>query len=194
MFEGFETVLRAKSQAGGDAVEFGVGLSNSERGFGDIDGEDFLRVAVFQAVQREAAVIGEDVEDAVAGGEAGDEPPVVALVEIEAGLLAFDEIDAIPHVVLGEEERPRRRFAPQQAVLLLESFGGANPFLGPQPDAARLEFFAEQFEQRLLPLREGETRELHDQPVSVAVDRESRELVAFAVDQPAGEFGAPLRE
>ena len=47
-------------------------------------------------------MVGEAVQHGVAGGEAGDCPAVVLLVEEEAGLLAVLEIDVVVDAVLAD--------------------------------------------------------------------------------------------
>jgi hypothetical protein len=109
---------------------------------------------------------------------------IVALVEIAASLLSFGQIDFPRQAVFSDDQRSRRRLAPQQAVGDLQAFCVAKPFFGPQDDASRFGQFVQQFDQQLLPSGQRQAGELHAQPAVVAIDGQSRQPVRFAVDQP----------
>src|SRR5690606_9444191 len=75
-----------------------------QRRAGAVDGEHARRAAG-QRLQAEAAGVAEAVEHAAPGGELARQQAVLALVEVEAGLVSAADIDLQPDAVLLDDHR-----------------------------------------------------------------------------------------
>ncbi len=84
-----------------------------ERGRRGVDERDAGRAAV-RGRHREAAAVGEEIEHAPARRQALHEIARVALIEIEAGLLAVDQVDLVAPAALADRDRAGRRLAPER--------------------------------------------------------------------------------
>ncbi len=136
--------------------------------------------------QPEAAGIAKGIEDAPAGSESRHLPPIVALVEVEAGLLPFSQVDNEANAVLLDLDDPLRRAAAKRAVVDLQAFDLANTAFGAKVNAGRPNEFVEQVGQQITALRQGERGELHHEPAVVAINGEARQAITLAEDQPTG--------
>jgi hypothetical protein len=80
-----------------------VGARASDGAPGDVDA-GHVRGPAERRSEREAAGVGEQVEDAAAAADLADERPVLALVEEQPGLLAAADVDQKAHAVLADED------------------------------------------------------------------------------------------
>lgn len=77
-------------------VEVGVFLGEGQRMLVEVDTDDFARAAELLRLDREAAGVATDVEDAAVLAIGGKLPAIVALIAKEARLVSFAEVDAKP--------------------------------------------------------------------------------------------------
>ena len=70
---------------------------------------------------------------------AGHSAAIVALIEVEAGLLTFGQIDAVAQTVFDDEDRALGGLAPVQPVAQLDALGRGHAFFGADVDAPRLQ-------------------------------------------------------
>src|SRR5262249_17751193 len=141
-------------------------------------------------VESETSRVAESIEHAPAGTKSRDGPPVVALVEVEPGLLALSEMHEKTKAALLDDNRLGGGPPPPGAVLEVQPLHGAEAALGAQVNPIHPGQVHQKAGKRLAPLRDPERGELQDQPVVVAIDRAAGEAVAFAENQPAGAPGA----
>ena len=139
--------------------------------------------------------MGEAVQHGVAGGEAGDRPAVVLLVEEEAGLLAVLEIDVVVDAVLADLGLGGGGVVFTQqlepALALLEALFGTQGLVVPLVDAVDglavgPQDFGEEGEEEGLELLHPHAESLGDEDVVEAVYGQARELVGLTKDDPAG--------
>ncbi len=133
----------------------------------------------------ESPRIAIEVENPRPLGIVGDGPTIVALIEIEAGLLTFDNIRAVLQAVLLHEQWSGWRLTHQQPILQLQTFGLLDPFLSSQPDAGGAQLFLQKSHDEFAPFCEGPAGELHHKPFPVPIDDQPREFVGLAEDQSA---------
>lgn len=172
----------------GDAVDLhagdgGVLFGDFSGGFADVHGGDFGGSGEGAGLG-EAALIGEAVEDAAAFGEGGDVLVVIQLIEVEAGLLAFEEV-GVEGAALVADDEGLGGFAADDAFDLLHAFGFADGAFVALDDAAWLEDVVEGLDDEVLAEIHGEGEGLDDEEVAVAVDDEAGEAVGFAPDDAA---------
>ena len=105
----FSAKLRFASPRAGAEPDVPVGGRR-----GDVHVRDGLRPGR-EGGDAEAARVGEDVEDVASGGVGGDGRAVVALVEIEARLVAGADVHEVAAAVLGDFDRFRRLLAGEDA-------------------------------------------------------------------------------
>ena len=158
----------------------------------NIDGIHMLRPAV-QGVQREAAGVGEHVEDSAPFCQLAHHGAALALVEEEAGLLSVEDVDFEEDAVLGGDDLPVG-LAVNPAdfrcnLLVLSGLDG-----GFEADGLRV---GQQLGEQL---REGSAQSvhahgvhLHDEVSVVGVDDETGHAVALAVDE-AEHVGLRVRQ
>ena len=178
----------------GQAVALRVPLGHGDGVGADVRCRD-PGCAAAGCVEGKAAGVGEAVQHGVAGGEAGDRPAVVLLVEEEAGLLAVLEIDVVVDAVLadlglgGGGVALTRQLEP--ALALLEALFGPQGLVVPLVDAVDglavgPQHFGEEGEEEGLQLLHADAEGLGDEDVVEAVHGQAGELVGLAEDDPAG--------
>ena len=178
----------------GQAVALRVPLGHGDGVGADVRCRD-PGCATAGCVEGKAAGVGEAVQHGVAGGEAGDCPAVVLLVEEEAGLLAVLEIDVVVDAVLadlglgGGGVDLTRQLEP--ALALLEALFGTQGLVVPLVDAVDglavgPQDFGEEGEEDGLQLLHADAEGLGDEDVVEAVHGQAGELVGLAEDDPAG--------
>ena len=74
------------------------------------------------ALQREAAAVAEHIEHPPAWAVVGHGEAVFALIEIEAGLVPFAQIDAVTDPMLFDKHRPVGQLAPVAALFVRHAF------------------------------------------------------------------------
>ena len=189
----FEGILAEEVHVG-QAVALRVPLGHGDGVGADVRCRD-PGCAAAGCVEGKAAGVGEAVQHGVAGGEAGDCPAVVLLVEEEAGLLAVLEIDVVVDAVLadlglgGGGVALTRQLEP--ALALLEALFGTQGLVVPLVDAVDglavgPQDFGEEGEEDRLQLLHADAEGLGDEDVVEAVHGQAGELVGLAEDDPAG--------
>ena len=74
-----------------------------------------------EAAMAEPAAVAEHVQHAAIAEIAGRRHAVLALIEIEARLLPFGQIDLVRQAVIDDHQRPVGRLAPVRAVAQLDA-------------------------------------------------------------------------
>ena len=139
-----------------------------------------------QGVQGEAAGVAEEVEDPPPPGVGGRGPPILALVQEEAGLLPRLEVDEIGDAVLVDLDRFVGQGAVHDPFLDLQTFLRGDALLAPEDDPFGLRPGDELGDDPVAFLIEGEAGELHGEPAVEAVDRQAGEAVGLAEDEATG--------
>ena len=150
-----------------------------------VDREHRARAAR-QRGEREAAGVAEAVEHVAAGGERADAAAVVALVEIEAGLLAVRDVDAVAAGRARRYDGRDRQASPRSghrcAAPALRARARRDPSarsaMRSRSSASRASTIASR--QRSAPADEN----WQHGDVAVAVDDHARQAVGLAVHQP----------
>ena len=171
-----------------EAVQRHVGIRLGQCRRRRIDAQHMRRAAV-QCGHAEAAGVAKAVQHALAAElphRIGERPAVVALVEVEAGLVAVRHIDAEPPAVLVDRHlgRPglgRRR--PQPAGRGRQAFEAAHAGIAAFVQARQAGGLEQQVGQQRLPALGAGRAELHAEHVAVAVDHQPGQAVGLGVDQ-----------
>jgi hypothetical protein len=167
----------------GEAVEGGVGAGAGDGGGGGVDGGD--RVAAGGEVEGESAGGSEAIEGAAGAGVAGGGEVVVALVEVDAGLLAFEQVGIEGESVHADADGAVDG-AVQDAFFLGQGFTVADGDIVAEDDGAGGEEFVERGEEVGLGAVHALVEGLEDERVMVAVDDEAGEQVGFGEDDAVG--------
>lgn len=188
LFELFEDSVgfaRLKTNAVADGIQFRVRSRLINGGLGGVEGLHGLRLTIDDGVEGERAGVAVHFQHVMIFEIAGGCQAVVALVEVEPGLLSGDHIHAVADAVLFEEEVRRRSVSVEQLIGNFQAFGFADSLLCAEPDPFAGETVFEEANDEILFLRECQTRELDKEPGAVAIDGETGELIGFAEDESA---------
>ena len=109
---------------------------------------------------------------------------IVELVEVETGLLAFDEVRVKGTAAVTHDKR-LRRLAADHAFDLIEAFREAHRALVALHDAARLQNLVQRLHDHVLTLRHAERERLQHQKIAVAVHDHAGQTVGLAPDEAA---------
>jgi len=147
------------------------------------------------ASEREAAGVAEAVEHVAAGRVLRDERAVVALVDVEARLVAVRHVDVIAHAVLVDDQRRGRRVAREHAGGLREPFLVADRHVGALVHVRAAGRADQRLHDRVLPRFDARGHELAHELAArrgvrfgvrfggigdVVVDDQPRQAVGFA--------------
>jgi hypothetical protein len=177
----------------GKPVKLGILAGQRQGRLGHIDTDHFAGAGLGR-VQGEAAAVAKSVEHAPAGRQASHRPPIIALVQVEARLLALGNVDqetqnsrayAARLAKFFDHDWLGRDFAQQRPILQLQALELADAALGAEEDAFGTRQLNEQLGQHLATLGNSQSGELNDEPTIVAIGRAAREAIAFAEDEPA---------
>src|ERR1700745_1594776 len=75
-----------------------------------------------RGIKREPAGKAKRIQDSSVSGEGFDSPPVLSLIEKEAGLLTVQDVGFEPQPAFPKDNRPRHHSAPQQLPILQLEF------------------------------------------------------------------------
>src|SRR5262249_35664132 len=142
-----------------------------------------------RGAQREAAGVTEGVEDAPAARQLAGLDSVVALVEIEAGLLPLGEVDAEAQATFLDDDGRRRRAAAEGTVVQFQTLKLTDAALRAELSAGRLQQLLKQICEQVAGLGESQRGELHDQPAVVTINDKAGQTIALAEDEPASAAG-----
>ena len=142
--------------------------------------------AARQRIDAERAGEAEGVQHPPAARLRADDPPVLPLIHVEAGLLPAEQIDLEPQTVLPDFEIGRRRLAPGQPAAQRQTLLPPHACVRALDDPTRGEQLDEQAQEQLAPRLDAERQELDDQPIGVAIHDKARHAVALSVDQSIG--------
>ena len=141
--------------------------------------------------QREAAGVAEAVEHArrAAGRplplhQVAHQRAVVALVDVEAGLVAATHIDAVAHPMLVHRHLLGRLGAARHAVRCRQSLALPGRAVGAVVDVGAAGGGRQRIQQRLAPRLHAGGLELHHELARVAVGHQPGQLVGLAEHQP----------
>ncbi len=84
-----------------------------------VEADRFRGAPVAQGIEAEAAAVAKHVQHAASAAVVGCHATIVALIEIEASLLSFAQIDAEAQLVFANQNGSARRLAPQQSISML---------------------------------------------------------------------------
>ncbi|ABA48730.1 hypothetical protein BURPS1710b_0391 [Burkholderia pseudomallei 1710b] len=186
--------LRAR---GVEAVRGDVALRERERVARRIDRHDPLRAAL-ERREREAARVAEAVQHVAIARVLRDERAVLALVDVEARLVAVAHVDVIQHAVLVRDQRVGRRVAREHAGRLFEPFLFADRHVRALVDVRAAGGRDERRDDRALPVLDARRHELADElAATLAVarrDRRGRAAFGRARGGVAGVGGASRRD
>jgi hypothetical protein len=146
--------------------------------------------AAGQRLQRKAAGVTETIQRRTARRERARQQPVVALVEIEARLVAATTSTRRHSTVLDDGQRLVWRLAEYPAGHRSETLEPANAriraFIDPYTAARALQ----RPDDRLSPFLGAGSRQLQDDGVAVAIGDQSGQTVGLAVNQPQVPLGS----
>src|SRR5262249_11927445 len=133
----------------------------------------------------EGARVTKSIENPAAGSKLCDRLAIFALIQKEAGLLAFANIHEELQAIFLDDARLGRHSAPKRPVLDIKAFELADIAFGAEVDAFGTEQLDQQFGQYLFSLGQAKGGELHHQPPIVLINGQPGEAVRFTKDQPA---------
>jgi len=116
------------------SVQEGILARQRQGGLGNVHADDLAGPGA-GGHDPETAGVAEGVQHAPAQREPRDGMAIVALIEIEPGLLAFCQVHQHSQSSFLDHHGTRRRGAPKQSVFHLEAFAGADAALGAQVNA-----------------------------------------------------------
>src|SRR5439155_1210707 len=131
-------------------------------------------------MQRERAVVGEQVERRAGPGVSGDEPAVLALVEERAGLLARPRRGEILHSVL-HHLHDLRYLAGGERHLERQTLVPANRDVVAEQDAGGREGGSDARDHVVPPLLDSRRQELRHDVRTVAIHHQRRQAVSLGV-------------
>ncbi|MFM2054403.1 MAG: hypothetical protein RL456_2440 [Pseudomonadota bacterium] len=164
---------------------WGGGAAAPRPGAGGVDA-DHLGGAAGQRRDAEAAGVAVAVQHRLASElahQAREQRPVLALVEVVAGLVAFLDVDGQPDVVLVQRDGGRA-FAAQPALDGLQALHLAHAGVAALEQARAAGGRPQRVGDRGLPALGAGAEELGAEDVVVAVDDQAGQAVGLAVDQP----------
>ncbi len=157
-----------------------------ERVAGAVDRHDAPRAAG-ERRERESPRVAEDVERLATRRECAHRGTVVALVEVEAGLLAGDDVDAVGEAVLDQQDRVGQR-AVRDSGARREALQAAHIGIGSLEDAGGAGRRGQRRDDRIAPALAAGGRQLQHDRVAVAIGDDAGQSVGLAVDQPAARM------
>ena len=186
--QGAEEIAADPARPLAHLVELGVGLGEGEDR-GALVEADRVDASVGR-VDREAADVTAEVEQgtAMVCRELGDEPPVLPLIEVGAGLLARRRWYAKAEAVLYELER--RGLGERRSVGAIEGERGGGEALTlsggarVEDEEASMDMCFEAGDDRRLASGHRRRRDLENPVVAVAIGDQAREAIALGVDHP----------
>lgn len=179
---GLDGVALAVGDGGIVLIEGEIAVAGGEGVAADVDVGDRAGAAA-GGLEGEAAGEAEGVEDVGSGGEAGEAAAVFALIEVEAGFLAFEDLGFEAEIVFEEDDD-------LGAIAVADAFGDVGGGEGGGGVAAETEDEGVGFEgvddEGLDHVEVGQPDlgvEFEDESIVVAVEDEGWEAVAFAIDE-----------
>src|SRR6266568_3431401 len=164
-------------------VEREVAFCRRERGGRAVDREHRARAAGKRR-KRETARVAEAIEHLPAGRKKPDASAIVALVEIEPGLLPRNDVDLVLDSMLEDPDRSVGLRAGHGTGARSKAFHFPRPRVGTLVHPGATGYVAQDLDKRLAPSFAACRDDLHDQDIGVAVGDQARKAVGFAVDQP----------
>jgi hypothetical protein len=143
----------------------------------------------------EPARVAADIQHLPPLAQLGDRPPVVALVEVEAGFLAVADVDAVLHAMFDHGQIARWLAAGDSPVAGREALLVHDAGVGASPDANGLQELMKFGGDESLALRQREARPLHQQIVAIPIDGQPAQAVPLAENESAGpQLGSVTEE
>jgi hypothetical protein len=168
------------------AVDRGVDTGSLDGGGRAVDTQGFGSVPVLHCPQRECPGETKEVDHPLTATVPGHGAAIVSLIQVEAGLLTRTQVRLISQAILDDLDRAVRDRADGRFLTGSQSFPHRKPTLRPGDYPVDAGLLAEESEQEVAPVVEGETRELGDEPAIVAIDGQAGEAVSLTEDQPTG--------
>ena len=160
-------------------IEVRVLLGQGDHLLIEIYADDLVGLPQHLCIDGESPRVAAQIEHALAGTEASQQGPVVALIDEEAGLVLTPGCDAESHPVLRNDARRRRRHLMTVERLLL-----LHVLLGEPVELAVRELLGQNVLQHLTQAEHAGREEFEHNRRTEAIDDEPAEPVPLRMDDP----------